>query len=1268
MEQAMTPGGLRLSSTQTGRGRQRNDRIDMLRREGYLKKERGSGHYSPTEAGRTAQARTQQARVDDLRKVSGLAADVSEFLDAEAEPDVLARRIKAMAKRLGTPDAVRDDLLKAVETGDPDKIKAAIAKAERDAGLTPIGTPGASTKFDRTQHKAIGAPIRDGASVSVVRPGHRVDLDGVDKLLEKAVVEELSETPTPEPLSADPAVREVQVENRIRAYFRDHKIASGWASIAGLRDSTPDVDRDELDSALERLAVTPGVQVIPWDNLKALSQADRDAALRFGGQDNHAFRFEDPSPRPLPTTEGAPPKGEAARAAKKVAATPIPPISGASAEYVARKQAVEDIARRNDLSVSPLATRGGVTTTLETAPDGKKIVRKDFSGAPQAKHNVDAEELGPLIMGVAGIDSPAATRIDEKTIAEEFLEGETGDSIVPYGQSVPQSILDSDDARLIGLIDYATSSADRNPGNWMQRPSGRIGTIDFADMFPGDDDPPGIPWGLNGDFSRYLAGESDADGNPQLGSKVDLSAEDLELVRQRIRDLRPAFAARGRLKWHRQIMKNLDDLVGRTDPGAKVRLKSPNEETEVPEPATFIDSLEGLDERLRGLGRRAPSNSNAYRDAARDLARGEDPKDVAKKLRAAARDESSPEDKETLRLLANDLTRKKAEKPSYLGPDNSVDLEEFGRSMGADITPFLDPTRDPMPLVHGPLEQQFPHSYSLYRIIDGLANGKLTPKKAIEELRDLSRVVKRRAEITDERTKGRVEGYKTTRDTAEIDQGRKLSPLLADIADRLEATRLPPRKRGVTLAPTTLAEPVPVDESRFTSIPLKGGLVRHRGEEVPTDFKHVRTIPLSAKAGEQLRPGLTDDENRALDLYTSVEVADKLNPSLRQGRMVHGTARFGRGGEADLDDVQRHLDSAIENSELSQDAILWRGSLVRSSDLSRLVPGAIYRDPAYLSTSTDEGAVSQIIRRRAEQMKTPGKKPVVFKILAPAGTRGALGHEDVSEFVLGRGQDFRVVRVDTSGEMPVVIMEVVQDAPGSSYARGRQLLDSFEYESPSADPNRDRRGDHLLAGIQQMQGFDGTPEVLSPDEFDTFIKENGSTELWRGFRDSDDEKLKAGDLLEQYRSGALFSGNPGAYGSGTYAGDRRATAESYGTALLRMALRRGSRVIKYDDLVRLQEKASKSKAGAELDRLQRQELSQVDPSDTEKVTEILRRFEQLRSKMSAKNRTISDLGRFAALLGYDAVYVPAGQAGKKAGAPAEYVIVNRTATVVEGPR
>jgi hypothetical protein len=83
------------------------------------------------------------------------------------------------------------------------------------------------------------------------------------------------------------------IEDRIRtAYAKLAPEPAGWVSLADIRELLDDVTRPEVDAALRRVAVQAGVRLIPVANLKSLTARDRDAAIRFGGEDNHALAIE----------------------------------------------------------------------------------------------------------------------------------------------------------------------------------------------------------------------------------------------------------------------------------------------------------------------------------------------------------------------------------------------------------------------------------------------------------------------------------------------------------------------------------------------------------------------------------------------------------------------------------------------------------------------------------------------------------------------------------------------------------------------------------------------------------------------------------------------------------------------------------------------------------------------------------------------------------------------------------------------------------------
>jgi hypothetical protein len=90
------------------------------------------------------------------------------------------------------------------------------------------------------------------------------------------------------------AVEEADVEALVRkAYAALARMPGDWVPLSEIRDRLTGVARGDVDTALESLAMQPGVQLIPWDNRKALTARDHEAALHFGGEDNHNLRIEE---------------------------------------------------------------------------------------------------------------------------------------------------------------------------------------------------------------------------------------------------------------------------------------------------------------------------------------------------------------------------------------------------------------------------------------------------------------------------------------------------------------------------------------------------------------------------------------------------------------------------------------------------------------------------------------------------------------------------------------------------------------------------------------------------------------------------------------------------------------------------------------------------------------------------------------------------------------------------------------------------------------
>ena len=96
-----------------------------------------------------------------------------------------------------------------------------------------------------------------------------------------------------EPEETDGPVSAEELDSAIRAAY--HSLAkepAGWVGLADLRTALGRFDRAQTDEGLRRLAMAPDAHVIPVANLKSLTEAQRDAALSLGGEDNHVLSID----------------------------------------------------------------------------------------------------------------------------------------------------------------------------------------------------------------------------------------------------------------------------------------------------------------------------------------------------------------------------------------------------------------------------------------------------------------------------------------------------------------------------------------------------------------------------------------------------------------------------------------------------------------------------------------------------------------------------------------------------------------------------------------------------------------------------------------------------------------------------------------------------------------------------------------------------------------------------------------------------------------
>lgn len=83
------------------------------------------------------------------------------------------------------------------------------------------------------------------------------------------------------------------LESWIRAAYVELTVRrpAGWVKLSALRPWLVDVPRDVVDAELDRMIEAPDVQLIAEQNQKALTDEDRDAAVRIGDEDRHLLRI-----------------------------------------------------------------------------------------------------------------------------------------------------------------------------------------------------------------------------------------------------------------------------------------------------------------------------------------------------------------------------------------------------------------------------------------------------------------------------------------------------------------------------------------------------------------------------------------------------------------------------------------------------------------------------------------------------------------------------------------------------------------------------------------------------------------------------------------------------------------------------------------------------------------------------------------------------------------------------------------------------------------
>jgi hypothetical protein len=246
---------------------------------------------------------------------------------------------------------------------------------------------------------------------------------------------------------------------------------------------------------------------------------------------------------------------------------PAAPLSRAPLAWQARQDELRAISARPVIKDEQVYGGESAYTRKLEHEGGPPTITKDtmriHQTKAQAARDADAEELGALTADAVGLRAPTVVRLDRSKIEMEFLEGKPGGGSIA---EIPRGTVfeETDDGRLMGLLDYVTGNPDRSDRNWLLLPDGHMASIDMGDAFRA----PKLA-GTRDNFGSDLIFDEETSKPRKI---VDFNPADLAVIRTRLEALRPEFERLKRGTWHNQMMARLADIEKRADPTAVIRL------------------------------------------------------------------------------------------------------------------------------------------------------------------------------------------------------------------------------------------------------------------------------------------------------------------------------------------------------------------------------------------------------------------------------------------------------------------------------------------------------------------------------------------------------------------------------------------------------------------------------------------------------------------------------------------------------------------------
>lgn len=224
---------------------------------------------------------------------------------------------------------------------------------------------------------------------------------------------------------------------------------------------------------------------------------------------------------------------------------------------------------RNNTPVSRTQATGGqvASTQILDYGNGRFVVHKAHGQFDQ--ESATNEYVTALVGHAIGAPVPAVIKDPANpthAIYMQYVPSDLTRAGLP-ARLTPEP-MQSDDALLLGLLDVLSYNWDRNSGNWKIAPGGRMVGLDHGMAWNSSNqyDSRGVL--IPPDLRLYLGNRPGQRFIRQLGFGLrpqwidnDLHPDDIQVIRDRLVALRPAFVENSRTFYHDQMLERLDALA-----------------------------------------------------------------------------------------------------------------------------------------------------------------------------------------------------------------------------------------------------------------------------------------------------------------------------------------------------------------------------------------------------------------------------------------------------------------------------------------------------------------------------------------------------------------------------------------------------------------------------------------------------------------------------------------------------------------------------------